>query len=59
MKLVDELVNRRGLGSFVTQVVDDPTPVPVSDEPETGVETVVHHTVVLSTEGHQLKWFSP
>ena len=58
MKPVDELVNRRGLGSLVAQVVDDPTPVPISDELETGVETAVRHNVLLTTEAHQLQRFS-
>jgi hypothetical protein len=42
--LLDEVVERRGSGGLVTQVVDDPTSVLVGEELETPVEIVDRHT---------------
>lgn len=41
--LLDEVIERRGPGSLVAQVVDDPTSMLVGDKAETRVETVGHH----------------
>jgi hypothetical protein len=56
--LLDEIVERRSSVSLVAQVLDDLTSVPVGDEAETRVETVVRHSAFLSTEVHQLQLFS-